>query len=311
MTWACTWKTDCPADAPVLSTSRNSAKPQRGRHLGGTGHEPSGKVGVGGREGRDVAVVLPRYDEHVGRRLRSDVSERDDVRRSRARSRRVSLRRRSGRTGSPRPRPWPLPSTRHPGLGHPRSFKTLETNDPTTPSWPAPAPLPPHQRWTSAGPSDRAEPAGRPADPILASSSWLSPPSGPTTSTTRPARGRAPSPSAVLSGTVAPSCSTHATSAPATTPVMAPRSATAATTGHQVRRDCLAASRATASHLARPRSTLSPLHLLTQRSACHGTISSTPTSVSRSTASSPRSPFGHRLHDGDVQSGSIGRARRH
>ena len=64
------------------------------------------------------------------------------------------------------------------------------------------------------------------------------------------------------------------------------------TVGTRNRRHCLAASRAVARQRVRPRSTRSGGQRTTDRSACQGTISSMPSSVSISTASSARSPFG-------------------
>ena len=64
------------------------------------------------------------------------------------------------------------------------------------------------------------------------------------------------------------------------------------TVGSHERRDCLAASRAVACHFACDFAARSPFQTATERAAAHGTIRSTPTSVSTSTASSPRSPLG-------------------
>ena len=54
----------------------------------------------------------------------------------------------------------------------------------------------------------------------------------------------------------------------------------------------MAASRAVARHLSADFAARSPFHTATQREAAQGTTTATPTSVSTSTASSPRSPFG-------------------
>ena len=63
------------------------------------------------------------------------------------------------------------------------------------------------------------------------------------------------------------------------------------TTGHQARRACFAASRAVERQRSSARSPRAPSQRTTHRAADQGTISSTPTSVSISTASSPRSPL--------------------
>ena len=68
--------------------------------------------------------------------------------------------------------------------------------------------------------------------------------------------------------------------------------ASGVTVGSHERRDCLAASRAVACHFACDFAARSPFQTATEREAAHGTIRSTPTSVSTSTASSPRSPLG-------------------
>ena len=62
--------------------------------------------------------------------------------------------------------------------------------------------------------------------------------------------------------------------------------------GTTTRRACLAASRAVERQRASDFAARSPFQTATLRAAAHGTIRATPTSVSTSTASSPRSPFG-------------------
>ena len=77
--------------------------------------------------------------------------------------------------------------------------------------------------------------------------------------------------------------------------------------GSTARRDCLAASRAVARQRASALPARSPRHRATQRSACHGTMASTPTSVMISTASSPAVALGDRLHDHDPGLGAPAR----
>ena len=75
---------------------------------------------------------------------------------------------------------------------------------------------------------------------------------------------------------------------------------TPSTVGMYGRRDWRAADRATARHRRSPLSTLvGPSQRATHRDACHATNASAPTSVASSMASSERSDFGKRLHDGD------------
>ena len=64
------------------------------------------------------------------------------------------------------------------------------------------------------------------------------------------------------------------------------------TSGNHARRACFAAARAASSQRRQDRSARSPRQWVTQCAAAHGTITSTPISVSSSTASSPRSPLG-------------------
>ena len=122
-----------------------------------------------------------------------------------------------------------------------------------------------------------------------ASSSSLIPPSGPTTMTISPRPGTGRS----ASGPEAASCSTTGTDGVASRPTTSSVVDHSATSGNHGRRACLAASRAVAAPLrqrlvARGR----PATPRREREAAHGTIRSTPTSVSISTASSPRSPLG-------------------
>lgn len=63
------------------------------------------------------------------------------------------------------------------------------------------------------------------------------------------------------------------------------------TMGIRNRRLCLVASRARERHRFRCRSARSGTHFTMERDASHGMISSTPTSVSISTANSARSPL--------------------
>ena len=114
------------------------------------------------------------------------------------------------------------------------------------------------------------------------------PPSGPTTMTISPRPGTGRS----ASGPEAASSSTTGTDASRSSPTTWSVVTTSATSGNHERRDCLAASRAVLRHLASALACLSPRQTDTELEAAHGTITSTPTSVSISTASSPRSPFG-------------------
>ena len=125
-----------------------------------------------------------------------------------------------------------------------------------------------------------------PASANAASSSGASPPSGPTTSTTL-------SGTSAGSGSVAPSSSTSARGALAIRAVTSAVDASGVTSGNHARRDCFAASRAVACHLASDFAARSPRQTATEREAAQGTIRATPISVSTSTASSPRSPFGN------------------
>ena len=92
---------------------------------------------------------------------------------------------------------------------------------------------------------------------------------------------------------MASSWSTSARSAPATSAATSGVVARSDTVGNHVRRACLAASRAVDRHLSADFAARSPFHTATQREAAQGTTTATPTSVSTSTASSPRSPFGN------------------
>ena len=92
---------------------------------------------------------------------------------------------------------------------------------------------------------------------------------------------------------VASSWSTIARSAPATRAATSRVLARSDTVGNHTRRACLAASRAVVRHLSADFAARSPFHTATQREAAQGTTTATPTSVSTSTASSPRSPFGN------------------
>ncbi len=71
------WKTLCPApgagveDEPVVVVALGGG--DRGRR----GDQLGGGLGVAGRELGGVGVVVARHDQHVGRRLRVDVAERD------------------------------------------------------------------------------------------------------------------------------------------------------------------------------------------------------------------------------------------
>ena len=108
---------------------------------------------------------------------------------------------------------------------------------------------------------------------------------------------RRPATSTRDSGSAAASCRTSARSAARTSSTTSAVRASGATSGCQARRACLAASRAVACHFAWARAARSPFQTATLRVAAQGTTVATPTSVSTSTARSPRSPFGQRLHD--------------
>ena len=71
-----------------------------------------------------------------------------------------------------------------------------------------------------------------------------------------------------------------------------PSSTRSRTSGTHARRLCLAASRAVRRHFSSALSPRAPCHCAIDRAAAHGTISSTPSSVIVSTASSARSPLG-------------------
>ena len=137
-----------------------------------------------------------------------------------------------------------------------------------------------------------------------ASSSGAMPPSGPTTTSTVAGLGQGDLGAAAC---VASSCSTSARSAAATGratwSVVIDRRRPP---GSRSRRDCLAASRAVACHLASARSPRSPDQRTIERDACQGTIAATPISVSISTASSDAVALGQRLDD-DEPSGRLGR----
>ena len=94
------------------------------------------------------------------------------------------------------------------------------------------------------------------------------------------------------SGSVASSWRTTASGALAIRAATSAVDASGVTSGNHARRACFAASRAVACHLASDFAARSPRQTATDRAAAHGTIRATPISVSTSTASSPRSPFG-------------------
>ena len=127
-------------------------------------------------------------------------------------------------------------------------------------------------------------PARRKASP----SASVIPPSGPTTTIRSPDGGG----SSVPRLWAAPGSSTTAQAAFSIIAATSAAEAGSVTSGIQARRDCLAASRAVARHLATERSPRAPCQTGTQRAAAHGTMRSTPASVISSTASSPRSPLG-------------------
>ena len=121
----------------------------------------------------------------------------------------------------------------------------------------------------------------------VASSSSARPPSGPTITSTSPSTGSSPA----TSQSEASSCSTKVS---AGSPILSASSAVVSgglTRGTRKRLDCFVASRTMLRQRASARSTLSGAHLTTDRDACQGTISSTPSSVSISRASSDRSPL--------------------
>ena len=76
-TCACTWKTVWPPSAPVLSTVRKPrGEALRARDVGHRGEQLAGERRVGRGERADVGVVVLRDHDHVHRRLRRDVAER-------------------------------------------------------------------------------------------------------------------------------------------------------------------------------------------------------------------------------------------
>src|SRR5215467_386995 len=131
-----------------------------------------------------------------------------------------------------------------------------------------------------------------PAWVSCAASAGLTPPSGPTITRMPPLPGRP-------------------TSLSATGPAGSSSTARVVTSGSQARRDCLAAWAAAARHRARARSPRAPSQRVTQRCAAQGTITSTPPSVIRSTASGPWSPLGRACATTRTGSGrgSLRRAR--
>src|SRR6516225_2835829 len=138
---------------------------------------------------------------------------------------------------------------------------------------------------STVGPS-RAITAPAPASSCA--SAGLTPPSGPTTSMMSPAAGK----SSALSATGPAGSSSTAMLAVATRRASSAVVTAPVTSGSQARRDCLAAWAAAARHRASARSPRSPAQRVTQRCAAQGTITSTPPSVIRSTASGPCSPLG-------------------
>ena len=171
-------------------------------------------------------------------------------------------------------------------------FAVTSGVSPSGRSWRGRRPRRPHPRSTvrsTVGPS-RAESAPAPSN--AARSSSVMPPSGPTTSTTSPVAGSRID--AIRSD--AASCSTIAVPpAPTAARTRAATSAVVASGSH------LGHERPTRllGRLARGRCATSPrrarpsrrVHSATDRDADHGTTTSTPTSVSSSTESSPRSPL--------------------
>lgn len=111
------------------------------------------------------------------------------------------------------------------------------------------------------------------------------PPSGPTTTSTSPAAGM-PCPARAA---VASSCSTRARALFLMRSTSSRWPTGCATSGTRLRRDCLAAALTTLSHLRSALAPRSPRHTTTLRDACHGTTSSTPSSVADSMAWSSRS----------------------
>ena len=160
------------------------------------------------------------------------------------------------------------------------------------------------RRSTCAAPRRRAGRRAAPAAANAATSSSVSPPSGPTDDA-RPARGRH------VHGGERRRSPPRAARRRGRRPRPGRRrrsvEASSATSGNHDRRACLAASRAVERQRASDFAARSPFQTATERAAAHGTISATPTSVSTSTASSPRSPFGQRLHDDDGRLGARAR----
>ena len=124
--------------------------------------------------------------------------------------------------------------------------------------------------------------------PNASSSASVIPPSGPTTMTMSPLSGA----STDDSGAAADSCSTTGSAASAMSATTSRVEARSRTSGMRSRRACFAASRAVERHRVSALSARSPRSCTTHRDADQGTITSAPTSVSSSTASSPRSPLG-------------------
>ena len=191
----------------------------------------------------------------------------------------------------------PHPVRQHPS--HPRhDVRHLGTSDRRSASaacGTAAPPPPPRPRSRYAAPPTPSRTACAPAASNAASSSSVSPPSGPTTTTSEPAE-------------------RHVERRPATTapPRAARRPGRRRRRARPPRRSWPVGS-TSGNHdaprllggLARRRAPpgqrlLGPLALPDRDAprAAHGTIRATPTSVSTSTASSPRSPLGMRLHDG-------------
>src|SRR5262249_30549824 len=127
-----------------------------------------------------------------------------------------------------------------------------------------------------------------PAAASAAVSPGLSPPPGPTITSTSPDGGSG----SVLSAAPAPGSSSMARVADLAARTTSPVDASPATSGNLARRACLAASRAVARQRASALSPRSPCHWVTQRCAAQGTIASTPASVLSSTATWPRAPLG-------------------
>ncbi len=151
------------------------------------------------------------------------------------------------------------------------------------------AATPRRRRWRCAAPRCPAARCGRRQPRRPRPRRRSRPPSGPTTTSTVPAVGT----TRPASGDEASSCSTTARSAAATrSTTVGGRGERRRRSGATARRACLAASRAVERQRASDFSARSPFQTATERDAAHGTIRLTPTSVSTSTASSPRSPFG-------------------